>query len=148
SDTLLIDRSTGTGIFPLPTVRGPRGGDRGRRGRPCVMNPSSAADLIAALQEHQLLDPALLEEAQREMIHEDTGPLELAAQLVERQWLTEYQVERLLQGRGKELVVGSYRLLEPIGEGGMGQVFKALHQRLNRVVALKLIRPECLSQDS
>src|SRR5262245_57466543 len=34
---------------------------------------------------------------------------------------------------------GEYELLEPIGQGAMGTVFKARHVRLNRVVALKVI---------
>lgn len=34
---------------------------------------------------------------------------------------------------------GDYELLEPIGRGAMGAVFKARHVRLNRLVALKLI---------
>src|SRR5262249_48418395 len=47
---------------------------------------------------------------------------------------------------GAELVVGEYLLLEQLGEGGMGHVFKARHQLMNRVVALKIIRKELLAQ--
>src|SRR5262249_33547527 len=59
-------------------------------------------------------------------------------------WLTPYQANQLLPGRGQELVLGSYILLERLGEGGMGQVFKARHRNLGRTVAVKLIRKERL----
>src|SRR5262249_9951948 len=39
------------------------------------------------------------------------------------------------------LQVGPYQLLEQLGQGGMGQVFKARHGRLGKLVALKLIHP-------
>jgi serine/threonine protein kinase len=44
--------------------------------------------------------------------------------------------------RAREL--GSYRLEEPLGQGGMGEVFRATHQLLARPAAVKLIRSEVL----
>jgi serine/threonine-protein kinase len=40
------------------------------------------------------------------------------------------------------LELGSYRLVAPIGEGGMGEVWKASHQMLARSAAIKLIRAQ------
>jgi len=69
----------------------------------------------------------------------------LARQLLERGWLTSYQVNQLCQGKAGDLVVGPYVLLERLGEGGTGRVFKARHQHMNRIVAVKVIRPELVS---
>ncbi|NUQ65835.1 MAG: protein kinase, partial [Pirellulales bacterium] len=38
--------------------------------------------------------------------------------------------------------LGNYRFIEKLGEGGMGAVFKALHTKLGRVVAVKLVRSD------
>jgi serine/threonine-protein kinase len=70
----------------------------------------------------------------------DRPAVELARQLVEAGGLTRYQADLLLAGRRDDLVLGHYVLVEPVGAGGMGQVFKAWHGLLNRPVALKVIR--------
>ncbi len=42
-------------------------------------------------------------------------------------------------------MIDSYELLERIGQGGMGEVWRARHKMLGREVAVKLIRPEALA---
>lgn len=61
--------------------------------------------------------------------------------LVEREKLTQFQASELLSGRTTPLVLGDYVLLAKIGAGGMGQVFKARHQHMDRLAAIKLLPP-------
>jgi serine/threonine protein kinase len=63
----------------------------------------------------------------------------IAHLLVERQKLTKYQAAAIYQGKGKSLVYGEYLVLDRIGAGGMGQVYKARHRRMDRIVALKVL---------
>ncbi len=56
--------------------------------------------------------------------------------------LTPFQLEAVLAGRGEGLRVGSYVLLDRLGSGGMGEVFRARHVRLGHEVALKVIRQD------
>ena len=49
---------------------------------------------------------------------------------------------RTAEARAREL--GSYRLVAPLGAGGMGEVWRAEHRLLARSAAIKLIRPDTL----
>jgi serine/threonine protein kinase len=69
-----------------------------------------------------------------------------ASLLVEQGKLTPFQAARLLAGDGESLVLGEYILVGAIGAGGMGQVFKAIHRRMDRTVAVKLL-PPALTRD-
>ncbi|MBL9093593.1 MAG: protein kinase [Planctomycetaceae bacterium] len=71
-----------------------------------------------------------------------------ARRLVERGELTDFQAKQLLANRGHTLVLGDYVVLAEIGAGGMGQVYKAQHRRMNRVVALKVMSPAAMKDEA
>jgi serine/threonine protein kinase len=63
----------------------------------------------------------------------------LAQELVRHKKLTKFQAQAIYQGKTKGLTLGDYVVLDRIGQGGMGQVFKAKHKVMDRVVALKTL---------
>jgi response regulator RpfG family c-di-GMP phosphodiesterase len=72
------------------------------------------------------------------LTHLDT-PTELLPALVERGLLTEYQALRIQAGRLFGLRLGNYRVLDRLGAGAMGVVFKGEHIELRRQVAIKVL---------
>jgi len=72
-------------------------------------------------------------------------PTAVAEALVKKRMLTRWQATQLLAGK-HAFFLGKYKLLERIGTGGMGQVFKAEHTNIGHVVALKVVSKQRLSQ--
>jgi serine/threonine protein kinase len=83
---------------------------------------------------------ALLSAAPRE--HRPCDTNSLSRWLVREGHLTPFQAKAVYLGRTRGLVIGNYVILDLLGVGGMGQVYKAQHRRMKRIVALKLLAPE------
>ncbi|MDA1194979.1 MAG: serine/threonine-protein kinase [Planctomycetota bacterium] len=67
----------------------------------------------------------------------------LAVILVKRAWLAEEQARRvyaIIEPEGAHSRIEGYRLVQKVGRGAMGTVYKAVHKGLNRVVAIKILR--------
>lgn len=107
---------------------------------------STVADLARILRQLPLLEPTQLDALAGPLAKQFSDPKLLARELARHGWLTPFQVNQIFQGRAANLVLGSYVLLDRLGEGGMGEVFKARNWKLGRVVALKLVRKERVSR--
>ncbi|NMC19136.1 MAG: serine/threonine protein kinase, partial [Thermogutta sp.] len=72
--------------------------------------------------------------------------------LVRREYLTNYQIEKLLKGDRDGFFYGDYKVMYLVGAGSFARVFRAVNQTNNQVVALKVLRkrysenPECYRQ--
>ena len=67
-----------------------------------------------------------------------------ARELVRQNHLTKLQAGAVLKGKTKNLVFGEYVVLEKIGSGGMGQVFKARHRPTGKLVAVKVLSADAV----
>jgi serine/threonine protein kinase len=92
---------------------------------------------------HNLRDSGLFSREELEKCVAETPGLgdgeALAQRLIAAGKLTAFQAAAVRQRRFEELVIGNYQVLDRLGAGGMGTVFKARHRRMKRVVALKLL---------
>jgi len=67
-----------------------------------------------------------------------------ARELVRKNHLTKLQAGAVLKGKTKNLVFGEYVVMEKIGSGGMGQVFKACHRPTGKLVAVKVLSADAV----
>jgi serine/threonine protein kinase len=103
----------------------------------------SAQEFLHYLSESRLFPPGELDAFLRDNPGLEVGD---AAPLIEtllgQGRINDYQLSRLLAGQTFGLVLGHYCIVDRLGAGGMGVVYKAEHIHLKRTVALKVLAAE------
>jgi serine/threonine protein kinase len=105
--------------------------------------------IISSLTECGLMSTAEVEKFIESLPAESrpTTGKELAESLYRRKKLTKFQVQAVYQGKTRGLVMGNYVVLDRLGKGGMGQVYKARHRVMERVVAIKVLPSEATKSE-
>lgn len=68
-----------------------------------------------------------------------TSAEELAAAMIAAEKLTPFQSQHVRKANAEQLVIGDYLLLDVVGSGGMGQVYRARHRQTGELEALKIL---------
>jgi eukaryotic-like serine/threonine-protein kinase len=98
-----------------------------------------AGELLDALKAIGLLSAEEVDKAATAASEAKANGLSVAQALVTSGVLTAFQAEALCESRRQELRIGNYDVLDRLGAGAMGAVFKARHRRMKRIVALKVL---------
>jgi serine/threonine-protein kinase len=93
------------------------------------------------LRRSNLIDRGQLDQVIGEFLNKNPGaePPALAEFLVAQGILTEFQAERLLQGKTQGFVLGPFTLMDALGTGSMGTVYKAQSKTDSNWYAVKVL---------
>lgn len=93
------------------------------------------------LRRSNLIESVELDRVVGEFFAKNPGaePPQLADFLVTQKLLTAFQAERILQGKTQGFVLGPFKLMDAIGSGTMGTVYKALSKNDDKNYAVKVL---------
>src|SRR5947209_7374051 len=93
------------------------------------------------LRRSSLIDRGKLDQVIGEFLSKHPGgePPSLAEYLISQGILTPFQAERLLQGKTQGFVLGPFTLMDALGAGSMGTVYKAHNKTDGKWYAVKVL---------
>jgi serine/threonine-protein kinase len=100
----------------------------------------NAEDLSQRIRDLGLVEQRELDIAWSELGTRDVSHEEFADRLLNKQLITNFQLDKVLKGDRVGFFYGKYRVLYMVGAGTFARVFRAVHTRNERVVALKVLR--------
>ena len=103
--------------------------------------PTTSRQLLEQLIHLELITAA---DAQALPFKKQPTPQALLEELIRGGKLTQFQAVQALRGHVQDLVLGKYLLIDKLGAGGMGQVYRAQHRHMKRLVAIKVMSPALL----
>lgn len=103
--------------------------------------PTSTVELLDLVRKSGICAQQQLDAKLKTFPSLPVDPSQSAAMLVQQGMLTRFQAKLLLTGRYRGFKLGPYVVREQIGQGGMGAVYLAEHETLQRRVALKVLPP-------
>jgi tRNA A-37 threonylcarbamoyl transferase component Bud32 len=95
--------------------------------------------MVDLIQKSGLVEEPRLDSFLQQAKEEQTDLAGLVVRLVKEGLLTSFQAGQLLQGRWRGFYLGKYKVLEPLGVGGMARVFLCEHTVMRRRVAVKIL---------
>lgn len=104
------------------------------------MAEMTAEELMQRILDMRLAEPRQLEGIWTEFGTREVPTDEISTMLLNRQVVTNFQLDKLLKGDREGFFYGNYRVLYISGVGTFARVFRAVHEKTERVVALKVLR--------
>lgn len=104
------------------------------------MSDWTAEQIAQRIEDLNLVTDRQLQEVWSALGRRDVPADEFLQQMVRRDYLTNFQVERLLKGERGGFFYGPYKVLYRVNSGSFARVYRSVHKDSGKVVALKVLR--------
>ncbi len=104
------------------------------------MGQRTAEEIAQRAFDLGLLDERQLQEVWASFGSRNVRLEDFVQTLVRREFLTNYQIERLVKGERSGFFFGDYKVLYLVGSGTFARVYRAVHRTSGKIVALKVLR--------